>query len=344
MKISCEVIKDLMLLCEENDCSEDSKTLVEQHKKECRECTEYYNKLYNTEAMVSEVKKEFEEERVLHRGFKKIKRRWAFCLACLFMIVPIIGVSVLGYNEKRGEGVCFSNIDDIYRCVEFMNYIEEENFEKVAGCMDFSEVRYDFAENVRNLSREEFVIYMKEKVVKKLEEYRKRGLSIRDVSYEYAYKTDSGWQVEISFYEIYPDGSNQRVTACLDANTLRAGAYQMASRTKDCYIDEVLGIFIQDDPLHYSEMEVVYSLKEGERAIVRPNFSNADIEAVEHIGLFDVSYGTGIEMNVRDETDVKHLETSVPGEYAISVWNRNGEKMNIEELIKIEIEKYEGNE
>ena len=40
MKVSCDVIRDLMILCEDEDGSEESKRLVEAHKKDCRECGE----------------------------------------------------------------------------------------------------------------------------------------------------------------------------------------------------------------------------------------------------------------------------------------------------------------
>ena len=41
-KITCDVIRDLMILCEEELCSEDSKRLVLNHIAECEECKKIY--------------------------------------------------------------------------------------------------------------------------------------------------------------------------------------------------------------------------------------------------------------------------------------------------------------
>ncbi len=99
----------------------------------------------------------------------------------------------------------FSNIDDIYRCIRFVKYIEKGDFGKVADSMEFSNMRYDFADNVRDLSEAEFVSYMRGKVEHKLEEYRNLGISIRDISYDYAYKIGNEWQVELGYSETMED-------------------------------------------------------------------------------------------------------------------------------------------
>ena len=289
--------------------------------------------------MVSEVKKEFAEEQILRRGFRKIKMRWTILVTGLLMLIPIIGLCVLGYNEQRGEGVCFSNIDDIYRCIRFVKYIEKGDFGKVADSMEFSDMRYDFADKVRDLSEAEFVSYMRGKVEHKLEEYRNLGISIRDISYDYAYKIGNEWQVELAFYETYPDGSCQRITVTLDANTLRAGAYSVVPDTQDIYIDEILSALIQEDPLRYKEMEVTFSLKEGERAIVSWDLNEEVIGEVESVNLFHVSYGTGYGVYVQEER-LQQIEASVPGEYAVVIRDRKGEKVAVEDIIKIKIEKY----
>lgn len=342
MKVSCDVIRDLMILCEDEDGSEESKRLVEAHKKDCRECEEYYNKLFHTEELVLEVKQEFAEKRILHKGFAKIKRRWFVYVTCVLMIFPVIVLGILGYNEKRKSGVCFSNIDDIYRCVKFVKHIENGEFEKATASMDFSGLQYDFAENVKELSQEEFVSYMRDKVEHKMEEYQKLGISIRDVSFEYAYKTEEGWQVELAFFEVYPDKSSQRVFVSIDADTMLGGAYN-GTGEKDIYIDEILNIFIQDDPLNYREKNMTFSLKEGECAVVSWELNENVREEVGSIHVFQISYGTGFGVNVREEYQMQRkqrLEASVPGEYAVEVWDTNGQKMNAEGIVKIKIEKY----
>ena len=63
MKQSCNVIKDLLILYEDDACSEDSRKAVEEHLNECQECRNYFNKIKCTDEIISEeIKKEFTQE------------------------------------------------------------------------------------------------------------------------------------------------------------------------------------------------------------------------------------------------------------------------------------------
>ena len=48
MKISCDIIRDLLPLYKDNVCSDASKDMVEDHLSVCQDCQEYYEQM-NTE-------------------------------------------------------------------------------------------------------------------------------------------------------------------------------------------------------------------------------------------------------------------------------------------------------
>lgn len=342
MKISCDIIKDLMILCEDDGCSEDSKRLVEEHKKDCKTCTEYYNKLYGIEEVIPEIKEELKEEKVLRKGFKKIKRRWRMCVIAMLMIIPISALIVMGVNEKRGEGICFSSVDDIYKCMKFLKYIEDEEFEKAAEMVDYSYVKYIFAENVKDLTPEEFAGYMQDKVLAKLKEYRELGISIRKITYKDAYEDIGRWNVHFTVEEVYPDGSSQKVNIRLDSKKMQGSADSRGEPGELEYIGGIVNVFIQDDPLGYKDREVAFRVKEGEKAIVSWRFNKVSISKVDSINFANLTWGTGDYVNMRnepenDERNIRRFETSVPGDYEINVWSIGDAEFDVNDIITIEI-------
>lgn len=71
-KIPCSVIQDLLVLYEDNVCSEETKQIIEEHVKECEECREIYEK---TVQKLPEISPEAELIKDVLDGFKEDKER-----------------------------------------------------------------------------------------------------------------------------------------------------------------------------------------------------------------------------------------------------------------------------
>lgn len=71
-KIPCGVIQDLLVLYEDNVCSEETKQIIEEHVKECEECREIYEK---TVQKLPEISPEAELIKDVLDGFKEDKER-----------------------------------------------------------------------------------------------------------------------------------------------------------------------------------------------------------------------------------------------------------------------------
>lgn len=89
MRISCDVIKDMLPLYEENVCSQDTAELVECHVKGCRCCREY---LESMQVSFDKLELPLEEVSEIKRPFQKIKRHFylkiilsAIVTACLLV-------------------------------------------------------------------------------------------------------------------------------------------------------------------------------------------------------------------------------------------------------------------
>ena len=351
MKTSCNVIKDLLILYEDDACSADSREVVEEHLSSCSECSKYFQKLKCTDEVISDEMKEelTKEDKVIKKGLKKIRRRWIASLAAVLMLIPLLGLGIMGYHEKHNDGIAFSNLDDIYRCMQYLKYIENKQFEKAAELVDFyrdgSQLEGDIPEYITSMTEEEYQAYMKERFIKKLQEYDALGIYIDNIVYDSAYRAnDSKWMVCIAFDENYPDGSEQKIIAHLNGETMYAGAYSrpyMGNINRDDYIDEILYLYSEDDPLEYQKMEVTFELKEGEKAIISwSDEMEAELDLLS-AGVFNITYGTGTPLTLGEPYSQDTFMTSVPGTYSICGTTSQGESVYLTaEDIEIQIIKY----
>ncbi len=156
--MKCEVIRDLLFLYEENGCSDESRKLVEEHLRECEACRNYQKKMRFPEQMMQdesepdkeEIKPEKKlpnEEKVIKKCFRKIRRRWAASLAAVVMIVPIVILGIMGWNEyQKEEGICFTNLDELYDAYRFMGLVEDEAYEQAAEMISYERSYFSIME------------------------------------------------------------------------------------------------------------------------------------------------------------------------------------------------------
>ena len=130
MKWNCELIQDLLPLYEEDLCSPTSRQAVQEHLEECECCRRL------TAPLPIEMPHEIPEaDHAVKKSIKKVKRRWLASLLAAVLAVPLL---LLSFNQYRGYGLCFTNLDDIYTAWQFVHALETQNWEKAARMHDFS--------------------------------------------------------------------------------------------------------------------------------------------------------------------------------------------------------------
>ena len=342
MRFDCKVIEDLLPLYVDNVCSEESRKIVEEHLHECEKCRIMIENMAVIQITPVE-KEECEKATIIKKGFKKIHRRWIASLIAVFMLIPLVFVGILGYNETHKSGITFSNIDDVYRCYRYLNYIKSGQYDKAVQMVDFSKNEYTMVDCVSHMTPDEYQEYMAKRFVKKLEEYNELGISITNIRFNSAYKWDDGaWCICMSFDEIYPDGSKQTIIADMNGETMYTGAYSFPNKNKterDDYLDIILSLYSEDESSWYKDFEVSFELKEGEKALIRRD-KKSDVDVK---GVFNVTFGTGASL--KDEPYYQDIfETSVPGKYSVITYESDGTTrfLTYEEL-DIEIISYEKN-
>ncbi|MCH5275014.1 MAG: zf-HC2 domain-containing protein [Lachnospiraceae bacterium] len=228
MKLSCEVYEDLLLLYNDGLCSEDTKKLVEEHLNGCARCSKYLKNMRLPEEIVKEQTATEElgedahaEKESFRKSFRKIRRRWAMSLLVLPLLLVLSVPAIMVANEIRGEGICFSNLDDIWYCRQFFKLIADGEYDRAAGMLDFSwsyqnvrevlsgdvsggvteekrEIFLEFYGDILNMTEEEFEKQEQLKIAVYLQE---NPPLLRDFSFDDAYRTDYGWVISYEILE-----------------------------------------------------------------------------------------------------------------------------------------------
>lgn len=121
-KITCDIIRDLMILCEDDVCSEDSRQLIEEHIVRCEECRKIYEMMSAPMPDVKSTKENRIDEKTIDeveeqaiKAFKKIKRKITYQSIMKFMVILLVFIFMhiawREYFEERFQVIPSSEIE-----------------------------------------------------------------------------------------------------------------------------------------------------------------------------------------------------------------------------------------
>lgn len=132
--INCDVIQDLLPLYEDDCCSEQTKSLVEEHLATCENCRKL-RCMYHDSIPQSDMTND-SDVKGINIGIKKISR-WkrrgiiSLCLA-IFLILGLIPT----WNYINGTGITYANIKATYTAYAFENALIAGDYEKAFNYLD----------------------------------------------------------------------------------------------------------------------------------------------------------------------------------------------------------------
>ena len=273
--INHEVIRDLSVLYVNGDCSEDSRRLVEKHIQECESCRKYLHDMMENDwlspdkgsaslPLQEEKNGTVSEKTLLKQGLKKIRRRWIASLAAVACL-PLVGVlGLMARNEVKGQGIAFSNLDEISCCRRYWKRICADEFDQALREMDYRNDYESILEAKQSGSPEsekwagidDYATFAEEKsqaLAAWMQEYRELGYSLKVKGLSDAYRTPDGdgWEISFLLEESAPDGSKTSFTdslVCTDIG-FRRGSAMVSGRT-----DPKDPVFLLLDIAHYWEI------------------------------------------------------------------------------------------
>ena len=131
MTYDCELIQDLLPLYGEDLCSSASRRAVEAHLLGCECCRRLAAPL-----SIEPLEDSPAADMAVKRSMRKVRRRWLAFLLAAALLFPLL---LMGFNQYRGWGLSFTNLDDVYTAWQFLHALETKNWEKAAGLHDFSQ-------------------------------------------------------------------------------------------------------------------------------------------------------------------------------------------------------------
>lgn len=124
----CDIVKDLLPLYADNACNESSKQLVEEHIKTCTDCAQ------TLDLMKQPIK--IENNSAAKAGaVKKATRKLKLRTIIIFVLIIAIAIppAFSFVNWCRGDGICFSNTDEIKAGKALMESWKNDGFESAVN-------------------------------------------------------------------------------------------------------------------------------------------------------------------------------------------------------------------
>lgn len=249
MKLSCDIVQDLLPLYEEELCSPGSRMAVEKHLEECTECRNLMEKVEKVSEMTVPVNTEIQEEEAskdasrhavaIAGSLRKIRRRWLQSLLWMIILLPICFVlGTMISNQVHREGLCFTNLDEIMTTYRFAALMEQGDYEKAVEFMNYEELYYEIQDLVTRfpaeetllikdeeyeqlkkeyemaaaMSLEEFTEIVKARCLEDMQECQKQGITFENNGYEFGYliPENEHWIIEYGFF-VNKDGLKHRM-------------------------------------------------------------------------------------------------------------------------------------
>ncbi len=210
MKIECNVIKDLLPIYIDNCCSIESKQLIAEHLKECELCNDSYKHMKASIIDMAEDNscvQEKHDEIIIKKGIKRLRRLWIISLAT---VIVMIAIALIIKNEIRGEGLCFTNIDDLHKSKQFLNAIKNDDFEKAFKYLNI-EKAYNLVNSPRPIDINQYQEIAKEYFIKDLQLLTNNGFKITGSKFASANRCDTDWWFEFNIYMKNSHGKNENI-------------------------------------------------------------------------------------------------------------------------------------
>lgn len=157
--ISCNVIQDLLILYASDECSDDSRDIIENHLETCKECQ---NALITFKEPVLPVKEMnldgLTRDFKFQKGFKKIRKRWLLSIVSVLLIFPLLGAGFMVRNQVKGQGIAFTNLRELYTTRLYLKAVQEGDYEEAFSYLDVN----GMYESVTQIEPESFYDWKKD--------------------------------------------------------------------------------------------------------------------------------------------------------------------------------------
>ena len=140
MKLTCDIIEDLLPLYADKLCSAKTQQAVEQHLQMCSICRCTFE---HTQAVpIPHIEPTLSaSDHAVKKGFRKIRIRWWFSIAFVAIFLPLL---FFGWNEYHKEGIHYTNLYEYTTGRKFMSLLTDGNYEEAYSYIDIEGLKEDW--------------------------------------------------------------------------------------------------------------------------------------------------------------------------------------------------------
>lgn len=257
--IQCGIIQDLLPLYVDGCCSEDTRQAVDQHLDTCPDCRAALHEISSPlPPLANSMPPESEKNAaVMKKGLKKIRRRW---IASILIVIALIPVCFLGWNQVWGHGVCLTNLRELWIANRFLSCLQQGDYEGAYAYIDLECIKADWlarsfdAETLKNIEadgRAQFCESAADLIaVGGIKEYHYLAIDRQPEFYDVIYSVVIGEQTRNITLEVSDGGVVSLVGDSVPpSNPYEALAFWselLWEHYEGCYFDPELGTYVYD--------------------------------------------------------------------------------------------------
>ena len=144
MKLSCKVIEDMLPMYYDKVCSEESAELIEEHLKECPHCSHILSELRSDITIPEKLVDDIKPLRKIQKSYKKMRMRWMIAITVILVLIPMV---FLGWNEYSKQGIAISNLDELACANAFMKALTSAEYDKAFSYWDIEAKKHEWVES-----------------------------------------------------------------------------------------------------------------------------------------------------------------------------------------------------
>lgn len=204
MNKDCDIVKDLMINYVENNLRDNSKIFVEEHLKDCKECTDYL-KIVEEDVTEIDNEKDLKEINVFKKINEKMKSKskWmkvlivCICLIVVFNIGIFVNYEIFmsnaGMEVFLEEDITAENKDKIKQYIknseikEYSFKSKEDALEQMKEKMGENAALLNGYNDENNIFPESFVIIAKKNVIEILSEEINKMDGVKNITTQISY-------------------------------------------------------------------------------------------------------------------------------------------------------------
>lgn len=143
MKLSCEIVGDLLPLFVDDVCSGQSKQAVSEHLRRCETCNRLFRGMQSAPVPSLEPEKPTADKAVA-KSFKKIRLRW---LASVLSVLVLVPLAFLCGNQHKANGDEYTGANTVYELQighAFMQCLEAGKYEEAYPYIDMADTKEEW--------------------------------------------------------------------------------------------------------------------------------------------------------------------------------------------------------